>query len=1171
MATTSAGSGSQTDAYTLETKYVREEGRIFLSGVQALVRVPLDQHRADQRRGLRTAAYVSGYPGSPLGIVEGEFQRAHKLLKAHDVFFASGVNEELALTAAFGTQMLELFPRPKYDGVLGMWYGKGQGLDRSIDALKHANYAGVARNGGLLAVVGDDPNAKSSAAPWPGEVTFYAAAVPTVYPGTVQEILDLGLHAVALSRAAGLVVGVKIVTNLADSTGTAEVSPDRIQPIVPTVELDGRPYEHRFSLPYVMEMERTLYYARLELASRYARENRLNQIVVPTSDAWLGIVTSGKTYYDTRETLEALGLDEPSLRRLGIRILKLGLVYPVEPEIVREFARGLQEILVIEEKRPFLETFVKDILYGLSERPDVLGKSDEEGKPLVPMNAELDPDVIAPAIARRIGRKIDVESVKNRVHYLEERRRRTPAAKLSRVPFFCSGCPHNRSTRLPAGSLASPGIGCHAMAMWSNPQYVCLTQMGGEGAHWVGASPFTETPHLFQSLGDGTLFHSGSLAIRAAVAAGVHITFKILYNGTVAMTGGQQVAGVISVPALARELEAEGVKKIIITTDDLSKYRGVSLPSGVEVWHRDRLMESQEALAATPGVTALIHDQQCASEKRRLRRRGKLVDPPQRVFIVEQICEGCGDCSEKSNCLSLQMVETEFGLKTQVHQPSCNKDYSCLLGDCPSLVRVEPVDIVQAKKRHPAPLDGDLPEPMLKVPANGFTLRMTGIGGTGVVTVNQILGTAALFDGKHVSGLDQTGVAQKGGPVVSDLKVFDDSIDMSNKTLVGRADLYLALDVVVGTAPLNLATADPDRTVAVVSTSQVQTGQMVQDRSLRFPDMDEIRAEIDRFSRAADNVYLDARLISESLFDDHMPVNLIMIGVAYQIGALPISAVSIEQAIRLNGVSVEENVLAFRWGRMLVLDPARVEAAVQSAQRETTVETRPLSPQARALVDEVGADGELERLLSLRVPELIAYQNVAYAHEYVYFVRKVLDAERKCAPGRTALAESVARNLFKLMTYKDEYEVARLHLDALPEIKARFGPNVKIHWQLHPPALRALGRKNKISLGSWFTPGFGVLRSLRGLRGTSLDVFGRGDVRQVERALIGEYRQLMDTALGQLTADNYAVTIALADLPDEIRGFEQVKLESVARYREKARTLVAGLVGVSSGSPSTTK
>ncbi len=1166
--------------FTLESKYTQEEGRIYLTGIQALVRLPMDQHRADRRRGLRTATFIAGYRGSPLGGFDMELERNRRLLQEHHIVHSPGLNEELAATAVMGSQQVGFYPGAKYDGVLGMWYGKGPGVDRTGDAFKHANFAGTGRNGGVLALGGDDPSSKSSTLPSASEVAFYDALMPVLYPGDVQDILDLGLHGFMLSRVSGLWVAMKIVTNVADGAGTAEVAPDRVQPVIPTVEYDGRPFQHqgdwRLLAPYNLEMERAIHGARLEMARRYARENGLNRITVPTRDAWLGIVAAGKTYYDVRQALAELGLDETALDRYGVRLLKVGMLFPLEPDIVKEFARGLEEVLVIEEKRAFLETFIKDILYGLAQRPLVVGKRDEEERPLVPAHGELDPDIIARAIAARLDRKVRIPSVEARIAYLEATKQRpAPVITLPRTPYYCSGCPHNTSTVVPPGHIAAAGIGCHSMALWMDPaiygQTIGITQMGGEGAQWVGIAPFTETRHIFQNLGDGTLFHSGSLAINYAVASGVNITYKILYNSAVAMTGGQSATGQLPIPALVHRLEAEGVKRIIITTDDVEKYRGVALPPIAEVWHRERIIEAQETLAATPGVTVLIHDQQCAAEKRRLRKRGRLAEPPTRVFINERVCEGCGDCGRTSNCLSVQPVDTEFGRKTQIHQSSCNKDYSCLRGDCPSFITVEPVPNRHGERARRNEQRGRrngttgtsslvppeaLPEPTLRVPEEGFALHMMGIGGTGVVTVNQILGTAALLDGRHVWGLDQTGLSQKGGPVVSDLKIGA-APQKTSKVSAGGADLYLGFDLLVAADPNNLAKADPGRTIAVVSTSTIPTGRMVVDPNATFPALADLLAAIEASTRREGNVYLDAQALAEALFGDHMPANILLLGAAYQAGALPISAAAIEQAIRLNGAAVEANLAAFRWGRLAVADPARVEALVK---RPARAEARPTPPAAvRALYEWAPAGSELRRLLEVRVPDLVDYQDVAYARAYAAFVRRVARVEQERTPGRTALTEAVARYLYKLMAYKDEYEVARLHLDPTVrrEIAARFGPEARIAWHLHPPLLRALGLRHKVTLGPWFEPAFQALRRMKRLRGTPLDPFGRTAVRRTERALIAEYRQTIEAACARLTPENHAAVVRLAELPDMVRGYEQIKLENVRRYRAAAEALLA--------------
>ncbi len=1146
--------------FTLDAKYRQEESVIFLSGIQALVRLPLDQHRADRRRGLNTATLISGYRGSPLGGLDLTLERNPDLLREHNVVFISGLNEDLGATAIYGSQLANLFPRPKYDGVLGMWYGKGPGVDRSGDIFKHANFAGVSRYGGVLALGGDDPLSKSSTIPSHSEVAFYDALFPVIFPGTIQEILDLGRLGFELSRYSGLWVGVKIVTNVADEIGTAEVAPDRVVSVDPGFMYDGRPWQQRqnplLMPPWGLDTEREIHYGRLEAAKAFAAANRLNRITLDTPDAWLGIAAAGKTYYDLREALRELGLDDAALRRHGVRLMKIGMLFPMEPGIVRELARGLEELLVIEEKRAFCELFIRDILYNQAERPRVTGKYDLDGRPLVPADAELDADRVAEIVAARLERRVHLDSITARVALLEALRQRPAPLTLARQPYFCSGCPHNRSTVLPEGSIASAGIGCHGMALLMDRRTMGLTHMGGEGVQWVGMAPFTETPHIFQNLGDGTYFHSGSLAIRQAVAANVNITYKILYNSAVAMTGGQDAAGAIPVPDLTRSLQAEGVKRIIVMTDEPDKYgRDAQWAPGVEVWHRDRLDEVQILLREIPGVTALVYDQRCAAEKRRLRKRGKLPDPAMRVFINEAVCEGCGDCGVKSNCLSVHPVETEFGRKTQIHQSSCNKDYSCLDGDCPSFLTVIPLGEPRKKERKIFTVERALPEPALRVPRDA-NIFMMGIGGTGVVTVNQILGTAALLDGKHIRGLDQTGLSQKGGPVVSHLKIFERAPEVANKVAAGEADCYLGFDILVATSPQNLDHARPEKTIAVVSTSQVPTGAMVTHTDVEFPEANGLVTSLNRFTRKDENVFLDALGLAETLFDDHMAANMIVLGAAYQAGAIPVAAAAIEEAIVLNGVSVPMNTQAFRVGRLLVADPAWV--ATLKRQRVGAVQVAPeLTAEARGLVDAAGASGELRRLLEIRVPELVAYQDAAYARQYVEFVRRVREAERAAIGADTRLSEGVARYLFKLMAYKDEYEVARLHLqnDVAKALEAEFPGGVRLQYNLHPPLLRALGMKRKLKLGRWFDGAFRLLLALRGLRGTALDPFGRAEVRRVERQLVGEYRALVEKALVSLSPESYERAVKLANLPDVIRGYEEIKLRNVRRFRDEVRAL----------------
>ena len=1153
--------------YSLDDKYLADHGTIALSGVQALVRLPIDQHKADRRAGLTTATLISGYRGSPLGGFDFLLQANQRLLAEHRVRFLPGVNEDLGATAIFGSQLANLFPGNKYDGVLGIWYGKGPGVDRSGDAFKHANLTGVGKQGGVLAIAGDDPASKSSTVPSASEVALFDAQMPVLFPADVQDVLDLGSAGFALSRYSGLWVGFKMTTNVADEFSSAEVGEDRWRWQRPGFEFRGKPWQptqsHNLFAPYNLQTEQEVWEGRLEAARLFSTANRLNRTTVDPSSGWLGVVAAGKTYLDVREAFSRLGLSEEDLARFGIRLYRVGMLYPLEPGSIRHFARGLEEVLVVEEKRSFLELLVKDALYSLTDRPRVVGKQDEHGKTLVAGHGELDADGIAPILAARLSQRLAGEEMLARL----DRLRSTVPGSLTalgpagqRLSFFCSGCPHNRSTVVPEGSIAAAGIGCHGMAVTMDRVGTGFTQMGGEGAQWVGASFFTETPHLFQNLGDGTLFHSGSLAIRQAISAGVNLTYKILFNGAVAMTGGQQVDGGLTIPNLTRELAAEGIQRTLVLTDEVHRYDGVHLAPGVEVWSRDRLDEAQRILRDIPGVTALIYDQHCAADLRRQRKRGKAPIRPKRIFVNERICEGCGDCGVKSNCLSVLPVDTEFGRKTQIHQSSCNTDYSCLDGDCPSFVSVVP-DPSATKKtaRVASNLPGtDLPAPILLVQPERTNLYFMGIGGTGVVTVNQILATAAVLEGKTVRCLDQTGLSQKGGAVVSHLKILTTREEASNKIGVGDADGYIGFDVLTASDPRHLNRVRAGHTVAVVSSSHVPTGLMVRNPGVAFPEDATLHQRIDSVTRAADNVYLDAEGMAEFLFGSHLPANLIVVGAAFQRGLIPLSPDSVEHAIALNGTSVDVNVQAFRAGRKAVADPGWIASLEVTRAGALAVTDRPLAPAERSLIDAIGATDELRRLLEIRVPDLAGYQNLGYAADYVAFVGEVLTRERTLGQG-TPVTEAVARYLHKLMAYKDEYEVARLSLDApfTAALADSFGPGAAFKFELHPPVLRALGVKRKIGFGPWFRPVLALLRVMRRLRGTPFDVFGYDGIRRLERSLITEYRDLISRELASMTKENHGRLVRLAQLPDLIRGFENIKRRNVAKYREAVREHLA--------------
>ena len=1138
------------ERFALTDKYLREEGTVYLTGIQALVRLLLDRARADRRRGLSTACFVSGYQGSPLAGFDMELLRQKALLSGHEIVFQPGLNEELAATAVGGSQRTTLLPGPRFSGVAGMWYGKAPGLDRASDALRHANFWGTDPLGGVLAIAGDDPTAKSSTMPSDSQAVLHDLGMPILYPSDVQDILDLGLAGYELSRGSGLWVGMKMVTEVADGSGTASVSPDRIRTVQPGSRIEG-PRDRRataFLGPQLLEIERGLYDERLEFARAFGRINGLNVQSGTNGDAWLGIVAAGRTYAELRQALLDLGLTGDDLRRRGIRLLKLGMVFPLDRDTIFEFASGLEELLVLEEKRPFIEAQIADLLYNSAAHPVLVGKSDERGLPLVRDYSELVADDIARIVARRLKRKIDLPSVSARVAYLERGLEVLDLAAVlpKRTPYFCSGCPHNRSLVTPEGSLVGAGIGCHTMAVLGTRtdfgEIIGLTQMGGEGAQWVGIEPFTTAAHMFQNIGDGTFAHSGSLAVRFAVAAGSNVTFKILYNSAVAMTGGQDAVGGATVPDMCRSLLAERVVRIIVTTEEPARYRHRSLPRGVDVWHRDRLDEAQHTLAAVPGVTVLIHDQRCAAETRRLRKRGLLPEEKARIVINQRVCEGCGDCGEKSGCLSLHAVETEFGRKTQVHQSSCNSDFSCLLGDCPAFTTVVSRTEGAAAAIVPAPAVS-LPEPVLKVPNDDFSAYMVGIGGTGVVTVNQLLAVAAMMEGKLVRALDQTGLSQKAGPVASHLRLASEAKGLASSAVnAGSADLLLGFDALGSAQAATLRRVDHRRTVAVISTSEMPTAANIGKPWEVPPPFGGLRRAIDAVTRGGENSYIDSQRIADELLGDSMAANIVLVGAAYQNGSIPLRAGSIEEAIRTNGVAVGMNLNAFRWGRIAVARPELLAAAFTAKAPPAAAAVA--EPEALRIVDGLPRlpAGELRRLLESRTSELIRYQDAAYARRYAEFVEKVTGRESEQVPGHVELSETVARELYKLMAYKDEYEVARLHLEATGEA------GQATSWYLHPPLLRAMGLKHKLRLGPWFRPAMVLLREMKLLRKTAFDPFGRTALRRAERQLVVDYCGLIEDLLELLTPENHAAAVRASGLVQMVRGYEGVKLASMERY-----------------------
>ena len=1133
----SSSSGGAHDGYRLDDRYTRDIGRVFLSGSQALARLPLEQLRADRRAGLHTAAYVSGYPGSPLAGFDRDVAAAAKLAAADslEMVFQPGLNEELAATAVMGSQLAVTLASCRYDGIVGFWYGKGPGIDRASDAIRHAVFAGSSARGGAVALVGDDPKAKSSTIPSASEATLIDLHIPVLYPGDVQEAIDLGRHAIAMSRASGLWTSIKIVEAVADGTGTADLHASRVTTLMPEFLVDGVQYVPRPSgsllPPHSVGMEFDILEVRSKVAAEYGRINRLNSIPVRTASDWIGIVAAGHSYHEVVEALSLLGLRSPDqLRSCGVRLLKIAMPYPVDEALIREFADGLTEILVIEEKTPLLERLVKDVLYSSAVRPTVVGKHAPDGSPVVPGTGTFDADLIAPRIRLRLQQRLA-----DRLAPAPPAPRQLIPLAVNRTPYFCSGCPHNTSTRVPDGAIVGGGIGCHSMVMFMEPDrsgdIIGLSAMGSEGSQWFGIAPFVDTPHLFQNIGDGTLFHSGMLAVRAAVANGVNITYKLLYNGAVAMTGGQDPFGQLDVPSVVKVFLAEGVKQVVITTDEIGNYRDVDLPPGVNVWGRNRLIEAQELLAQVPGCTVLIHDQRCAAEKRRDRKRGKIDKPAFKIVINERVCEGCGDCGDVSNCLSVQPVDTPFGRKTHIDQSSCNFDLSCMQGDCPSFMTVRP-----GRSGAPQPAFATLPTsalPDAPTPTmDDCTIRLSGIGGTGVVTISQILGTAAMLADYHVRGLDQTGLSQKAGPVVSDLRLSRDRPVSSNKATVGSVDVLLAFDQLVAMSDSQIAASSAERTAVVANSAITPTGSMVVHPEVTFPT-DAVGGRITGGTKR--QVFVDASDLVNRLFGDETTANVFLVGVALQSGLLPLHAEVIQRAIELNGVAVERNLAAFAVGRRWVCDPRAVRAAAGMAE---------------PVVDE-------RSTIDRYSDELTAYQSTAYADRYRAVVQRV------AAHGVDELTDTVAGNLFKLMAYKDEYEVARLLL--LPESRtaaeAVGGAGARVQWHLHPPLLRSMGMRNKLRLGRWATPLFVLLRSARRLRGTPVDVFGWAAVRRVERAMIGEYIAAVDSLVDRVDPSVGASlneAIAIAALPDQVRGYEHLKMQRATVYRaELARRIAA--------------
>jgi indolepyruvate ferredoxin oxidoreductase len=1139
-------------AVTLDDKYTLDEGRVYLTGTQALVRLPMLQRQRDLAAGLNTGCFISGYRGSPLGNFDQALWSARRFLDKSHIKFQPAINEELGATAIWGSQQIGLFPGAQYDGVFAIWYGKGPGVDRSGDALKHGNSAGTAPHGGVLAMAGDDHTCKSSTLAHQSELAFIDAAIPILNPGGVEDILDLGLYGWALSRYSGCWVGFKTVAETMDSSASIDLHPDRVQVVIPD----------DFALPpgglgirwpdTPLDQEMRLHRHKLDAVRAFARANKLDRVVVDSSAPRFGIVTAGKSYLDVCQALDDLGIDRREAEAIGLRVYKVALAWPLEPYGVRAFAEGLDEVLVVEEKRAVIETQLKEQLYNWPSavRPRVIGKHDETGAWILPSPGELSPAQIARVIARRIARFHHSPRIAEHLARLEasEAQLSGTVVPFLRTPYFCSGCPHNTSTKVPEGSRALAGIGCHYLSQFMDRSTATFSQMGGEGAAWIGQAPFVETPHVFANIGDGTYTHSGVLAIRAAVAAKVNMTYKVLFNDAVAMTGGQPIDGDLTVPKVARQLAAEGVGPIVIVSDEPEKYApGTDFPPGATVRHRDDLDDIQREIRQFKGVSAIVYDQTCAAEKRRRRKRGRFPDPPKRVVINDLVCEGCGDCSTQSNCLSVTPVETEFGRKRAIDQSSCNKDFSCLKGFCPSFVTVEGGSL---RKRRPADTGEEglppLSEPALPALDEPYGVLISGVGGTGVVTISALLGMAAHLEGKGVTVLDQIGMAQKGGAVLSHVRVAASPAAIHAVRIAnGDARLLLGCDLVVSASGESISKLRAGQTRAIVNSYETITGDFTRNPDLSFPQQ-RLRRAVESAVGQGGAEFLDATGLATGLLGDSLATNLFMLGYAYQRGLVPVSAAAIERAIELNGAAIPFNLSAFRWGRRAALDLPLVSA------RATPPEAL---PDAHRLSD------NLDEVIARRAAFLAEYQNAAYAARYTAAVGRMRAAEAAVSD-TTAVTDAAARSLFKLMAYKDEYEVARLYTagDFLRRVAEQFEGDYKLKFHLAPPLTAdrdpKTGHLQKREYGPWMLSAFRVLAKFKGLRGTAFDIFGRTAERRAERQAIADYQMLLAEIAANLTAANHSTAVELAAVPLDIRGYGHVKEAN----RQRADTRTVGLL-----------
>lgn len=1136
-------------AISLDDKYTAVSGLAYMNGTHALVRLPMLQRERDAAAGLDTAGFISGYRGSPLGGYDQALQKAKQHLDRHHVSFLPGVNEELAATAVWGTQQANLRPGAKYDGVFGIWYGKGPGVDRSADVFRHANQAGSSAHGGVLALAGDDHSAKSSTMAAQTDHLFQAVGMPVLAPATLQDFIDLGLHGFAMSRFTGLWVGIKCVTDCVESAGIVDVSPDRIRPVLPRgLDLPPGGLNIRWPEEGFLAMEQRLMQHKLPAALAYARANRLDRVHFDSPGARRGIVTSGKSWLDVMQALEDLGIDATAARELGLKVYQVTMPWPLEPEGLVAFAQGCEELLVVEEKRDLLESQAKQVLYGRPGAPRVIGKAGADDQPLLSAAGEIDPAIVARAVVKWLGLAGPLAT--RRIAAIDAAVRAAEVHKPSeqRTPYFCSGCPHNTSTKVPEGSRAQAGIGCHYMAQWMDRETETFTQMGGEGANWVGQSRYVSDGHVFQNLGDGTYFHSGHLAIRQAVAAGTSITYKILFNDAVAMTGGQEHDGRLTPASIARQVLAEGVREVVVVTDDPAKYPPGFFPAGVQVHPRTELDLVQRRLREIPQVTALIFDQTCAAEKRRRRKKAAMPQEQRRAFIHSGVCEGCGDCGVQSNCVSIEPLETDFGRKRRINQSSCNQDLSCVQGFCPSFVTV-----TGGKPRKALAAAGDrggkpmpaLPDTQVPAIAARYGLLVTGVGGTGVITIGQLLGMAAHLEGKAANVLDMTGLAQKGGAVTSHVQIAP-SRDLLHapKLAAASADAVIGCDLLVTAGSDVLARLRRAHTRVVVNTDSPPTGAFTRDAEWSLPG-DQLLDAVTQVVGTDHVASVPAASLAAALLGDAIAANAFLLGFAWQKGLIPLASASIERAIELNAVAVEMNRQAFRWGRAAAADLPSVQAAARPAQ---VIQFVPRLTQT------------LEQLVEHRAGHLMAYQSAALAARYRAFVERVAQAESALGGGRR-LAETVARSYAKLLAYKDEYEVARLYADPKfrEQLDAAFEGDWRLTYSMAPPVLPGRdpqGHLRKREFGPWIACLFPLLARLKGLRGTAFDVFGYTAERREERRLIADYERLVEHVLHRLHPGNHGQAIALAVLPEQVRGFGHVKEKAIARMRaEQARLL----------------